>query len=82
MEKHVKAGDWIVINNYRNAVVCRVFDDFIEVVYLDDKNRAINEDAVWEDGKWRFVCPTPCGGYADHYDRLAQFVKQLRARQY
>jgi len=78
--ENIKPKDWIMIG-YRDAVVCKIYEnepDKIEVVYLD-RNRAINEDAHFLDGKWTFVYDGPCGGYADNYPRLAEYVAILRA---
>ena len=81
----IKRGDWISFGSGllpKHAVVCTVFKDNsladIEVVYLDDRDRAINEDMIWKDGKWQFKISGPCGGYADNYSRLSDYVAQLR----
>lgn len=83
--ENVKPKDWITIGS-RDAVVCRTYekepnkiDVVIEVVYLDDRNRAINEDAHFKDGEWTLVIKEPCGGYADKYSRLADYVSILRS---
>lgn len=85
----VKPGDWITFGSGsvpKNAVVCTVYQNSswadIEVVYLDDRDRAINEDMVWKDGKWQFKDLGPSGGYADKYARLRNYVVQLRIRRY
>ena len=39
----VSPSQWIKIGK-KHAVVCNVHKDHIEVVYLDGRNRAINED--------------------------------------
>lgn len=78
--ENVKPKDWISIG-VRDAVVCRIYENEpnkIEVVYLD-RNRAINEDAHFKDNNWTFVHDGPCGGYADNYSRLAEFVSILRS---
>jgi hypothetical protein len=62
----------------RAAVVCNVFDEHIEVVYLDDRNRPINEDVIWDGAAWQFKHQGPCGGYADNYDRLSEYIAVLR----
>lgn len=78
----VAPGDWITFGNNISAVVCTVYDDTsfgeIEVVYIDRRNRAINVDMVWRDGKWEFKSSEVGGGYADNYTRLSQFVTQVR----
>jgi hypothetical protein len=56
-----------------------VYDaDHLEVVYLDDRDRAINEDVRRSGGGWEFAVSGPCGGYADKYDRLREYVGILR----
>jgi hypothetical protein len=82
----VKLGDWIIVGegfgNEKHAVVCRVYSDDplgdIEVIYLDNRNRAINEDVVWKEDYWGFKHPGASGGYADRYTRLRRFVALLR----
>ncbi len=88
----VNPCDWITIGkgtgliDKLDAVVCQVHDDSdyadIEVVYLDDRNRAINEDVIWDQSHWEFKNQGPCGGYADRYSRLAEFVAILRRGRY
>lgn len=79
----VLPGNWVTVGPNRavKAVVCRVYDGVgitgkIEVVYLDSKNQAINEDVKWMDGHWDFCMSS--GGYADNYSRLQRFVQILR----
>lgn len=77
----VQLKDWITVGT-RKAVVSKIYEDStdkIEIVYLDDRNRAINEDAFFEDGKWHFVEAGPNGGYADNIPRLAEYVRKLKA---
>jgi hypothetical protein len=78
---NVAPGDWIYVGSTR-CVVTRVYDQRppgeIEVVYLD-RDKAINEDVVWSNGRWDFKYSGPSGGYADKYPRLAQYVRQLRS---
>jgi len=86
----VKPGDWITLGVRsflgKDAVVCHIYDDSafgdIEVVYLDDRNRAINDDVVWKEDHWEFKQPGPSGGYADKYSRLSSFVAKLRKGRY
>lgn len=87
---NVQPCDWITIGDGKNisgvgldAVVCTIYNDIkigsdIEVVYLDRGGRAINEDVVWKDEYWDFKHQGPCGGYADNYSRLSEFVAILR----
>ena len=77
----VKCFAWIRIGSV-NAIVSTIYahrPGEIEVVYLDERDRAINEDAVWRDDGWHFLIPGVCGGYADNYSRLASFVSELRS---
>lgn len=85
----VKPGDWITFGSGpipKNATICTVYPNTssadIEIVYLDDRDRAINEDMVWKDGKWQFKDSGPRGGYADNYNRLRGYVTQLRRGRY
>lgn len=80
MKKTVEQSNWIRIGE-KYAVVCHVYNSektHIEVVYLDEANRAINEDAYLRNNEWNFVRYFPCGGYADKYPRLYEFVAKLR----
>ena len=65
----------------KRAVVCNIYEGEgrVEVVYLDDRDRAINEKVRWAGDHWEFVRKGPGGGYADHYGRLARYVAILRA---
>jgi hypothetical protein len=73
----VEPHDVIRIGIHR-AVVCQVSSSgYVEVVYLDDRERAINDDAIWDSDKWRFKNSGPTGGYSGKYDRLSTFVTQL-----
>lgn len=81
----IKPGQWISIGeNSIKAVVCNVFDssnafgERLEVVYLDSRNRAINEDVIWSGEIWRFKNSGPDGGYADRSQRLRRYVGILR----
>ena len=81
----VEPGSWISFGGGilpKDAVVCNVGADYIEVVYLDDKKQAINEDMVWKEGKWQFKIEGPTGGYADKSDRLKIYVSQLKRGRY
>ncbi len=75
---NIKPGEWISIGR-KSAVITKIYDPSnIEVVYLDDRDRAINEEAVWKGNCWEFKHQGPCGGYADKIDRLDEFVSILR----
>ena len=42
-------------------------------LYLDDRKRAINQDAHWVEGHWQLADTS--GGYADRSDRLRAYVQ-------
>ena len=77
---NIKPGDWIHIGSVK-AVVAAVrepgdsFGD-CEVVFRPDK--PTNHDVEWVDGKWQFAKRPDCGGYAEKYPRLRQYVDQLK----
>ncbi|KEO73674.1 hypothetical protein [Anditalea andensis] len=78
---NIKPKDWIYIGS-QHVVVCKIYEDYpdkIEIIYLNDRNQAINEDAHYIGGKWTFAHEGPCGGNADNYPRLAEYVRILRA---
>jgi len=87
--KNLQPGEWISVGNAiikKQAVVCRAITapelkkiegDF-EVVYLDDRNRAINTGVIWQEDHWGFKNSGCGGGYADRYDRLRNYVNILR----
>ena len=75
----LEAGAWIVIGDGRRAVVCgapSIDSADLEVVYLDRRDRAINEDVRWTGSGWDYA-GTPQPGYADRHDRLRERVSQL-----
>ena len=85
----VKTGDWIGFGSgplRKSAVICNVYKDDswadIEVVFLDERDRAINKDMVWGDNGWEFKQKGASGGYADSYSRLSKYVAQLRRGRY
>jgi len=58
---NIKLKDWISVGR-RDCVVCHIYENEsnkVEVVYLD-RDRAINEDVHFVDGKWSFVYNDPC----------------------
>ncbi len=74
----ISPDTWIRIGK-TDAVICGPHDDgTVEVVYLDWRDRAVNEDAEWDGEAWKFVISDPGGGYADKYPRLAHCVEILR----
>ncbi len=65
------------------AVVSTVYSDStkpgcIEIVYLDERDRAIYEDAIWKEKRWEFRRAGPAGLYADKTPRLSGPVAVLR----
>lgn len=83
----VKRGDWITVaNGLINAVVCNVRiaetpaqPGELEVVYIDERDRAINDNVTWAAEGWQFVHEGPSGGYADRNPRLREYVRMLRS---
>lgn len=82
----IKIGDWITIENGHNkvkAVVCAIYSlgphGYIEVVYLDDQDKAINADVAWDDEGWSFKGPGLSGRYENKDDRLCNLVSKLRS---
>ena len=74
----IRPGEWISIGNI-SAVISKIYDNSnAEVVYLDDRNQAINEDAVLVNNSWKFKYEGVSGGYADKNSRLREFVGILR----
>ena len=81
--KH-KPGDWITVGNI-DAVICTSYPDNpdrLEIVYLDERDRAINDNILFSNDKWDFEIQGASGGYADRYDRLSEFVSVLRRGRY
>ncbi len=78
--KENKIDEWISIgSNRRDAVICQILsEDRLEVVYLDNNGKAINEYVVLKDNIWCFENSNPCGGYADNSERLSLYVSTLR----
>jgi len=67
------------------CVVCRKImmqskQPFLEVVYINDANKAIGKQAYWGNGKWVF--PNQDGAYADKYSRFAPFIAHLKRHYY
>ena len=81
----INPGDWISIGE-RDGVVTKLYSDRaladIEIIYLDDSKKAINEDVIWRNERWEFKHSGPSGGYADKYAHLADFVRTLRRGRY
>jgi hypothetical protein len=85
----VSPGDciWVGEKDEIRAIVCKVYDSIsvagenIEVVFLNDRNRAINLDVEWTGNNWKFVIQGGYGGYADGYTRLQPYVRILRSGQ-
>lgn len=66
----------------KKAVVSRVYSEDnnndIEVVYLDERGRAIYEDMTWMGEKWEFCDKGPAGGYADGKSRFSSYIQTLK----
>lgn len=79
-QNNVKLRDWIMIGN-TDAVVCRIYSDDpnrVSIVYLDDGRKAIAEDAIFVNGKWKFEIEGPCGTYADGMSDYGEYIAILK----
>ncbi len=82
----IAPGEWISIGKKSpriRAVVCTVYNEppfDCEVVYLDNRDRVINEDVKWAAMHWDFASQGPSGGYADNSPRLSKYVEILRGK--
>ena len=79
-------GDWVTIgcpspglSPLKGVVVQLLGENVAEIVYLDHRDRAINEEIIWNKVGWDFRDSSD-GGYADKYDRLREFVNILRSK--
>lgn len=81
-QPEISPGQWIRIGAKTDpgvsAVVCNVREDAVEIVYMDQRKQAINEDVRWLDDHWEFANSGAVGGYADKYERLRDYVAILR----
>ena len=80
MTNKYNPGDWIKVGHI-DAVICKSYQDNpsrYEVVYLDNRDQAINEDVLFINNQWNFEIQGPSGGYADKNHRLSEFVSILR----
>ena len=83
----VNTGEWVWVtlgsDPGKRAVVSEVYSDStkpgcIEIVYLDERDRAIYEDAIWKEKRWEFKHAGQVGGYADKTPRLSGPLAILR----
>lgn len=78
---NIKAGHFVKYG-IRDAIVNKVHETpyrpeaEVELIYVDDRDRAINIEAYWNGERWTSDDPMP--GYADNYDRLRERVAELR----
>jgi len=71
-----KVFDIIMVGN-RRAIISEIYKDGdVEVVY-EDSGKHINEDAIWEEDRWKFKTDSVSGGYADNYQRLQDAIRAL-----
>ncbi|MBI4293625.1 MAG: hypothetical protein HY661_19285 [Betaproteobacteria bacterium] len=77
----VKPGDWVIVGGVRCVVAnIRALDDrFGDCEVVFNPSKPTNRDIKWSDGAWHFVETGDFGGYADHYERLRQFVQILKS---
>ena len=83
----VQPREWIGIGKpgLLKGVVCTVYEPAehpqhadCEVVFLDERNRAINRDVRWSGAYWEFIVGGDLGAYADRFDWLQPYVQILR----
>jgi len=72
----------IIYIDGKKAAVCRLlnctaFKIVAEVVYINDMNQAVHQNAIFENNEWSFILFPP-GKYAGHYERYKPFISLLR----
>ncbi len=80
MVDRIAPGDWVSVGEQARveAVICTLRPKRIEVVYLDEMNKAVHREVAWAAGGWRFAKQSQAK-YADKDQRLGSYVKILRA---
>lgn len=75
-------GSWIPVGGKSpvESVVCTVRPGRIEVVYLNEENKALHAEAKWTSQGWAFLTKNGSGKPADRDQRLEPYIKILRAR--
>jgi hypothetical protein len=75
-------GSWIKVgkDGQIDAVVCTIRPRKIEVVYLNEINKAVHKEVQWAARCWNFTDKKSEGKPADKDQRLAKYVKILRSK--
>jgi hypothetical protein len=75
-------GSWIKVgkDGQIDAVVCTIRPRKIEVVYLNEINKAVHKEVQWVVRCWNFTDKKSEGKPADKDQRLAKYVKILRSK--
>ncbi len=79
-QHNAKERDIICIGK-NDAVICQIYDanpNRARVVYFDAGKKAIVEDAIFVDGKWKFEIEGPCGTYADGLSHYGEYIAILK----
>ncbi|MEI6127742.1 MAG: hypothetical protein WCQ99_14445 [Pseudomonadota bacterium] len=78
----IAPGNWIPIGGKTpvDAVVCTIRPGRIEVVFLNEENKALHGEVKWTSRGWDFVGKDAAGKPADKDQRLEPYVKILRAK--
>lgn len=74
-------GDWIMLGdkNPVEAVVCSIRPGRVEVVFLDEHNKAVHAEAKWSKQGWVLADKDSRGKPADKDPRLERYVGILRS---
>ena len=78
----ISPGSWIKVGRegHIDAVVCTIRPKRIEVVYLNEMNKAVHKEVQWAGRCWDFVNKKSEGKPADKNQRLEKYVKTLRSK--
>ena len=79
----ISQGGWIKVGKEGqiDAVVCTFRPKRIEVVYLNEMNKAVHREVQWAGRYWDFVNKKSEGKPADKDQRLEKYVKILRSKE-
>jgi hypothetical protein len=80
----VKKGDWVDYGDKSNpffkklAIVSDVYEDEIEVVYLNEHERPMSEWMRWKEDRWNFYEPSVL--HAGKHLRFNEYIQKLYER--
>ncbi len=80
--ENISPSGWIKVGKEGqiDAVVCTIRPKIIEVVYLNEKNKAVHREVRWAGRCWDFVKKESKEKPADKDQRLEKYVKILRSK--